>query len=280
MDRNVFVSNKALQMQNRGPSKYVKHGYCSDFYVKGFSGNHSCFLKKTDSIVGDEKKRSSTIHAHNVFFYDIESRLEEWFECRFQIINSRGDCITLRKSCIVANMTDVDTFKATLPRKHLEGTEVVKCRSHQPTLLCVVNGSQSLKKHFCETTHDNVVASFFAWMVSDVFRPTNSKKHEKNDYVFVVHNGSAYDSQFVYRNTHNFFGSQNVDVLIHNNRMFELKVQVNTGFQMSMVYFKDSYKFMNLPLRLLPKSFNFHNELQKGFFSSLPKHKRKSLFSK
>ena len=49
--------------------------------------------------------------------------------------------------------------------------------------------------------------------------------------------------------------------------MLELKIQVNTtGFRMAMIYFKDSYKFMNLPLRLLPKSFNFQNELQKGFF--------------
>ena len=63
-----------------------------------------------------------------------------------------------------------------------------------------------------------------------------------------------------------FFGSKNVNVLIHNNRMIALKLQVNTGFRMMMVYFKDSYKFINLPLRALPKSFNFHNELQKGFF--------------
>ena len=48
--------------------------------------------------------------------------------------------------------------------------------------------------------------------------------------------------------------------------MIELKVQVNTGFRLAMVYFKDSYKFINLPLHLLPKSFDFHNELQKGFF--------------
>ena len=48
--------------------------------------------------------------------------------------------------------------------------------------------------------------------------------------------------------------------------MLKLKIQVNTGFRMAMIYFKDSYKFMNLPLRLLPKSFNFQNELQKGFF--------------
>ena len=82
----------------------------------------------------------------------------------------------------------------------------------------------------------------------------------------MAHNGSAYDSQFMYRNAHEFFGSRNVNVSIHNNRMLELKIQVNTGFRMAMIYFKDSYKFMNLPLRLLPKSFNFQNVLQKGFF--------------
>ena len=55
----------------------------------------------------------------------------------------------------------------------------------------------------------------------------------------------------------NFFGSRNVNMLIHNNCMLELKIQVNTGFRMAMIYFKVSYKFMNLPLHLLPKSFNF-----------------------
>ena len=200
-------------------------------------------------------------------FYNIESRLEERFECRFQVVNSHGDCVMLRKSCIFGDMAEVHVLKTTVPKKHLDCMEVVQCCSHQRTLLCVVNSSQSLKKHVCETLHDNVVASFFAWMVWDVLKLTNSKKDQRNNYIFVAHkNGSAYDSQFVYRNAHEFFGSQNVNVLIHNNRVIELKVQVNTSFRMSMVYFKDSYKFMNLPLRLLPKSFNFHKELHKGFF--------------
>ena len=69
-------------------------------------------------------------------------------------------------------------------------------------------------------------------------------------------------------------------MLIHNNRMLELKIQVNTGFRMAMIYFKDSYKFMNLPLCLLPKSFNFQNELQKGFFSTLLKHQGQFLHFK
>ena len=83
----------------------------------------------------------------------------------------------------------------------------------------------------------------FFWVVSDVLKPTNLKKDQKNDYVFVAHNGSTYDSQFKYRSTHGFFGSRNVNVLIHNNRMIELKVQVHTGFRMAMVYFKDSYNY-------------------------------------
>ena len=55
-------------------------------------------------------------------------------------------------------------------------------------------------------------------------------------------------------------------MLMHNNRMIELKIQVNMGFRMSAVYFKDFYKFNNLPLRFLPKSFGFSNDLQEGFF--------------
>ena len=55
----------------------------------------------------------------------------------------------------------------------------------------------------------------------------NGRKGQKNDYVFVAHNGSAYDSQFIYKNAHNFFGSRNVQVLMHNHRMIELKIQVN-----------------------------------------------------
>ena len=59
------------------------------------------FLKKTDSISGYEKKCSSTIHAHNGFSFNIKSRLEERFECCFQVVNSRGDCVILRKSCVI-----------------------------------------------------------------------------------------------------------------------------------------------------------------------------------
>ena len=151
-------------------------------------------MKKTDSIFGDEKKCSPTIHAHNVFFYDIESRLEERFECRFQVVNSRGDCVTLRKSCMFNDMNEIEEFKHSLPKHHLECLEIVKCRSHQPTLLCMVNSAQSLKKHFCETFCDDIVTSFFSWVVSDVLKPTNLKKDQKNDYVFVAHNGFAYDS--------------------------------------------------------------------------------------
>ena len=59
----------------------------------------------------------------------------------------------------------------------------------------------------------------------------NCGRDQKNDYVFVAHNGSAYDSQFIYKNAHDFFGSRNIQVLMHNNRMIELKIQVNTGLE-------------------------------------------------
>ena len=80
--RNVYFSDVVICNEAcGGGSSYVKCGFCSDYYVRGFSGSHACFLRKSDSLFGDGRKRSKTIHAHNVFFYDIESRLEERFEC-------------------------------------------------------------------------------------------------------------------------------------------------------------------------------------------------------
>ena len=205
--RNIYFSNYSSK-EYCGPSKYVKCGYCSDFYVKGFSGNHTCFLRNSDSIFGDVKKRSKTIHSQNVLFYDIESRLEERLECRFQIMNSNGDCVLLRKSEMFNDEDEIENFRKTLSQRHLDCMEVVKCRSHQPTLLCIVNSSQSLKKDFCETKYENVVIAFFKWMIQDILKPMNSGRDQKNDYVLVAHNGSAYDSQFIYRNAHSFFWKQ------------------------------------------------------------------------
>ena len=230
----IFFSNNSSS--TFGPSKYVKCRYCSEFYVKRVSNNHDCFLRKTDSIFGDEIKRSTTIHAQNVFYYDIESRLEDQLECREITMN--GDAITVRKSIMVADLESVNSLKTTLTNRELNCMEVVKCKSHLLTLLCVVNSSQSLKKHFCETMCDGVITSFFSWIVSDVLKPMNKKRDQKNDYVFVAHNGSAYDSQFIYKHTHEYFGSRNVQVLMHNNRMIESKLQVNMGFRLAAVYFK------------------------------------------
>ena len=78
--------------------------------------------------------------------------------------------------------------------------------------------------------------SFFKWMVDDVLKPTNLDRQQKNDYVSIAHNGSAYDSQFVYQSAHDFFGSKHVNVLIHNNRMIELRRQIHTKFRLSTVY--------------------------------------------
>ena len=177
--RNIYFSNYSSK-EYCGPSKYVKCGYCSDFYVKGFSGNHTCFLRNSDSIFGDVKKRSKTIHSHNIF-YDIESRLEERLECRFQIMNSNGDCVLLRKSEMFNDEDEIENFQKTLSQRHLDCMEVVKCRSHQPTLLCIVNSSQSLKKDFCETKYENVVIAFFKWMIQDILKPMNSRRDQKND---------------------------------------------------------------------------------------------------
>ena len=132
--------------------------------------------------------------------------------------------LQLCNSQMCDDMEEVNKFKNTLTQEQQDCMEVLKCRSYQPTLLCVVNGAQSIKKHFCKTVDSDVVNAFFKWMVDDVLKPTNVQREQKNDYVFVAHNGSAYDSQFIYRNAHDFFCRKNVNVLIHNNRMTELKI--------------------------------------------------------
>ena len=191
-----------------------------------------------------------------------------------EVIDDNGQVIfekkQMRKTFFAADECQVNDFRSSLSDEETDFFVVSKCQSHQPTLLCVVNESHSVKRDFCESDlgGKNPIMSFFRWMVDNVVKPTNSSKNEKNDYVFVDHNGLAYDTQFIYKTAHEFFGYKNVNVLLHMNRMTELKIQVHTGYRLSSV-FKDSYKFMNLPLRLLPKSFGFHNELQKGFFPHL-----------
>ena len=164
------------------------------------------FLTRSDSIFGNEKKRSNTIHAQNVFYYDIESRLEERLECRFQETTESGDTVTVRKSVtLLPGLVNLHNLKEKLTERELKCMEVARCKSHQPTLLCVVNSMQSVKRHFCKSEYDNVITNFFSWIVTEILKPMNCRKDQKNDYIFVAHNGSAYDSQFIYKNAHDFF---------------------------------------------------------------------------
>ena len=83
-----------------GRREYVKRGFCSDFYLKGNS-SHSCFLKQSDSILANSSRRSSTIKSYNVFYYDIESRLEDYFECKVEsseMVDSFGNVICQKKT--------------------------------------------------------------------------------------------------------------------------------------------------------------------------------------
>ena len=70
--------------------------------------------------------------------------------------------------------------------------------------------NRSVKRDFCERDLNggDPIASFFRWIVNNVIKPTNSNKNEKNDHVFVAHNGSAYDTQFIYKGAHNSLGTE------------------------------------------------------------------------
>ena len=75
-------------------NKLVRCGYCSESYKRG-SLNHKCFLSKKDSVFGNKKKRSKTINVYNVFYFDIESRLETRYKCKFQSMDKRGEMTTI-----------------------------------------------------------------------------------------------------------------------------------------------------------------------------------------
>ena len=151
------------------------------------------------------KKRSNMIHAQNVFYYDIESRLEERLECKFQETRESGDTVTVKKSVtLLPGVGNLHNLKEKVTERELNCMEVVHCKSHQPTLLCVVNSMQSIKRHFCESQCDNIITNFFSWIVTEILKPMNCGRNQKNDYVFVAHNGFAYDSQFIYKNAHDF----------------------------------------------------------------------------
>ena len=79
-DEEVLVGSN---FSGTSQQKYVKCGFCSGFYLKG-SISHSCFLRESDSIFASLAHRLSTIKSHNVFYYDIESRLDNYYECKVE----------------------------------------------------------------------------------------------------------------------------------------------------------------------------------------------------
>ena len=104
----------------------------------------------------------NTIHAQNVFYYDIESRLEERLEHRSQEMTESGDMVMVRKSVTLSlGLVNLHNLKQKLTERELNCMEVARCKSHQPNLLCVVNSMQSVKRHFCESQCDNVITNFF-----------------------------------------------------------------------------------------------------------------------
>ena len=236
-------------------NKLVRCGYCSESYERG-SSNHKCFLSKRDSVFGNARKRSKTVNVHNVFYFDIESRLEVKYECKFQCMDKKGEMVTLRRSVIINDAKKVDRLRSKLREEESACMVVNECKGHVPTLLCVVNAIGTLKKHFCEKElrYGDPIRHFLLWCAEDIVKKTNSFRGERNDYVFVAHNASGYDTQFVYQAAYDMFGSNNVSVLLHMNRMIELKIQIAMGSRLSTMVFKDSYKFVNLPLWAMPKS--------------------------
>ena len=77
------------------------------------------------------KKRSNTIHTQNVFYYDIESQLEERLECRFQEMTESSDTVTVKKSVtLLPGLVNLHNLKEKLTERELNCMEVAHCKSH------------------------------------------------------------------------------------------------------------------------------------------------------
>ena len=139
-DEEVLIGSN---FSDTSQQKYVKCGFCSGFYLKG-SISHSCFLRESDSIFATSTRRSSTIKVHNVFYYDIESRLENYYECKVEkpeVIDENRRVIfekkQMRKTFLAADECQVNDFRSSLSDEEIDFLVVSKCQSHQPTLLYV-----------------------------------------------------------------------------------------------------------------------------------------------
>ena len=138
-------------------------------------------------ILANPSRRSSAIKSHNVFIMILKV---DWriFECKVESpekIGSNGNVICqkrqLKKTQYFNDEMDVNKFRDGLSTDELKFLSVSKCQSHQPTLLCVVNESDSVKRDFCERdlNGNDPIKSFFRWIVDDIVKPMNSNKNEK-----------------------------------------------------------------------------------------------------
>ena len=135
---------------------YVKCGFCSDYYQKR-STSHNCFLRASDSLFKNNR-HPTVIKSDNVFYYDIESRLECYYECKVErperYDESTGQLVlsqkTIYKTCSFSTLDEVNDFEQSLTKQEQNWFIQTLCQSHQPMLVSVVNKSGSVKKDFCE----------------------------------------------------------------------------------------------------------------------------------
>ena len=153
--------------------------------------------------------------------------MENYYECEVEkpeLIGEDGRVMfekkRMRKTFFASDEFQVEDFCSKLNDKGMPKFQNAKVINQH---YCVVNESHTVKRHFCkkELKNESPILNFFTWMVDDVVKPTNSLRNEKNDYAFVAHNGSAYDTQFIYKSAHEFLGYRNVNILLHMNRMIE-----------------------------------------------------------
>ena len=81
------------------------------------------------------------IKAHDVFYYDIKSQLETYYQCKVEkpkCFNEFGNLVSeqeqMKKTLLLSDLSRVNDYESGLNEEEKPFFFTSKCQSHQPTL--------------------------------------------------------------------------------------------------------------------------------------------------
>ncbi|RWS00566.1 uncharacterized protein B4U79_10504, partial [Dinothrombium tinctorium] len=202
---------------------------CKDKIIEGKV--HDCFVLPTD-----QKKLSAQDKQLKIFvFYDFESCLMECKDGKQKHIPNLCIAQTVCNECWDSKSRTIKNIQCST------------CKFGRVTFYGL-----------------NACNQFCIWMFSTLNSHAYNIQRERNlkyaiNIIAFAHNAKAYDLQFVLKYLVN--NNKNPDIVRNGSKLFRLKF--------GRYIFLDSVNFIPMPLKKLPKTFGFSDELKKGCFPYL-----------